>query len=45
MVVSVGTLINSEFKPESPCVATHMGVFNDSDCSQAFFLEDGLWGN
>ena len=40
MVMSVGTVINSEYKPESPYVAKHMGVFTDSNCSQVFLLED-----
>jgi len=36
----VGTVSNSEYTPESPYVVTHMGVFTDSNCSQAFLLED-----
>ena len=40
MVITVGTLINSEYKPESPYVVTHMGVINDFNCSQVFLLED-----
>ena len=40
MVTLVGTVSNSEYTPESPYVVTHMGVFTDSNCSQAFLLED-----
>ncbi len=44
MITSVGTLFSSEYKPESPLVAKQEGVFNDSNYSQAFSLEDVVMG-
>ncbi len=40
MITSVGTLNTSRFKLESPHIAKYGGVFNDSNYSQAFSLED-----
>jgi len=42
MVVLVGMINDSKFKPESFYVATHRRVLINSNCSQAFFLEDGV---
>ena len=42
MVVLVGMINNSKFKPESSYVVTHRRVLINSNCSQAFFLEDAI---